>query len=983
MDHKNKQVPITDIDISYSIIGNTDNITVDSIMLEDSNDLHLDLLDPGEEKEIFLQILSNNSSKRGETTTVLINYTGKYTDNNGEIKEVTGYSTIDVTIPNKGLIVNPSSFAMGHTLDFETYANSDTGETIINVMSLYNEDTHSFTITNPNKEMVHLRSPDKYFDWETPLNRQIWGSAPESLVKSIIKDVVEVIFNPTSLIDNFGVSCTTFDNGLYTESNSAETDLSYGESTQLKVSSTSLYADLWPTIYDGAIYFGYNWENEENQNYKIPVTVADIGLMGRMIYLNSFYDGSGYNGSSSGYGGYQTINDIVDLPPTVQNEYKIDYGPKVSEFTEARVKLQISQELTLEREAFEASVQLTNKLDKDLTNISISVNIEDENGTNYNDKFFIQSPTLVNIDSINGGGIIESLDTSSMNWIIIPHTDSGGTAESGQKYCVQMHIEGTVDGQPFVADSEKAEITVKPQPKLDLTYYLPKEIVADQPFHLAVKVNNSGYGWGKDLKIASAQPEIIENNADLLLDFEISNSLKVDFGDIAPGEEKIKYWTLESSVPGQFSNFTASFTHSTELGGEQTSIIDGINTEIIDREIVVDGFAIPHVVDSDNDDKPDFILDLLSGNEYTLDNPDILSTDQNKTNFTQSVLISKPREQWICIEIPDIFNGTRPIERVYRSDGMILNPSNYWIENNKVIILDDPEDCYTILYDFEENIVVPTATIDSITLNVANESEILTFQGSGTDSDGSIVGYNWTSSIDGQLSTSANFSTSDLSVGTHFISFSVQDDDGAWSDAVSTTLIIEADSTIFMAESLGFSNTTGMEDGTVSIPLEICNVSNGPLQAITCDIQYNDSILLLESATTSSLTSGWITSTGTNNHSITLTTSDSNSAIPNSSSGDICNLQFRVVGQSDDSTTIYPYNINISSSSNLQGTALSKSGIFTVNSSGNYNVYDLNENCIIDISEISAAVDDFFNGQLSISEISELVDYFLSGEEYW
>ncbi|WP_462273654.1 S-layer protein domain-containing protein, partial [Methanohalophilus sp.] len=86
--------------------------------------------------------------------------------------------------------------------------------------------------------------------------------------------------------------------------------------------------------------------------------------------------------------------------------------------------------------------------------------------------------------------------------------------------------------------------------------------------------------------------------------------------------------------------------------------------------------------------------------------------------------------------------------------------------------------------------VVPTATIDSITPNPANESETVSFTGSGTDSDGSIVGYNWTSSIDGHLNASSSFSTSDFSLGTHTIYFSVQDDDGAWSEPVSTTLTI-------------------------------------------------------------------------------------------------------------------------------------------------------------------------------------------------
>ncbi|OJH48801.1 PGF-pre-PGF domain-containing protein [Methanohalophilus portucalensis] len=89
--------------------------------------------------------------------------------------------------------------------------------------------------------------------------------------------------------------------------------------------------------------------------------------------------------------------------------------------------------------------------------------------------------------------------------------------------------------------------------------------------------------------------------------------------------------------------------------------------------------------------------------------------------------------------------------------------------------------------------VMPTSKIDSITPNPATEGNLVSFTGSGTDSDGNIVGYNWTSSIDGHLHASSSFSISDLSPGTHTISFSVQDDDGAWSNPVSETLEIVDD----------------------------------------------------------------------------------------------------------------------------------------------------------------------------------------------
>ncbi|WP_167880841.1 PKD domain-containing protein [Methanococcoides sp. AM1] len=86
--------------------------------------------------------------------------------------------------------------------------------------------------------------------------------------------------------------------------------------------------------------------------------------------------------------------------------------------------------------------------------------------------------------------------------------------------------------------------------------------------------------------------------------------------------------------------------------------------------------------------------------------------------------------------------------------------------------------------------ISPVATLISITPNPAAEGEEVTFNGTGVDDDGAVVGYNWTSSIDGPLSTSANFSTSDLSIGTHTIYFKVQNDIGHWSYEVQDTLEI-------------------------------------------------------------------------------------------------------------------------------------------------------------------------------------------------
>ena len=62
------------------------------------------------------------------------------------------------------------------------------------------------------------------------------------------------------------------------------------------------------------------------------------------------------------------------------------------------------------------------------------------------------------------------------------------------------------------------------------------------------------------------------------------------------------------------------------------------------------------------------------------------------------------------------------------------------------------------------------------------EGEKVTFEGEGTDSDGDITAYEWTSDIDGVISNSQSFEKDDLSIGIHTISFKVQDDEGLWSD---------------------------------------------------------------------------------------------------------------------------------------------------------------------------------------------------------
>jgi hypothetical protein len=89
----------------------------------------------------------------------------------------------------------------------------------------------------------------------------------------------------------------------------------------------------------------------------------------------------------------------------------------------------------------------------------------------------------------------------------------------------------------------------------------------------------------------------------------------------------------------------------------------------------------------------------------------------------------------------------------------------------------------------------PVAEIVSITPGSVSYGNMVTLTGRGTDSDGTITAYNWRSSIDGNLSTSASFSTPALSEGLHTIYFKVKDNNGLWSTEVTMTVTVTTQDT--------------------------------------------------------------------------------------------------------------------------------------------------------------------------------------------
>jgi hypothetical protein len=377
----------------------------------------------------------------------------------------------------------------------------------------------------------------------------------------------------------------------------------------------------------------------------------------------------------------------------------------------ARVKIEIKQELTLERQAFDAEMRINNTTDTGvIEEVAVEVKVTDENGTpipissdanDLNAKFYLRVSNMENIATLDGTGTVDPRTTSIINWLIIPSPGAAGNSPLGKKYLIGATLRYQYGGETHLLDVSPDVITVKPLPLLTLDYFLTEYVWADdpltpeiepvEPFTLGVRVQNTGMATAKGLKIDSAQPKIIENNQGLLINFvltgsyvddsPVQNTLLIDFGDIAASTSKMGRWNMETTLAGKFVEFSARFSHADELGGMLTSILQATNAHFLVRDVRVD---LPG-----RDAVRDFLArdgDVLR--VYESDAPDTLVTDRSGV---ASLVIENGNYRlnfpatagFAYVRLPDPFVGSKAIGRVLRSDAKELSPDNVWLSKTR------------------------------------------------------------------------------------------------------------------------------------------------------------------------------------------------------------------------------------------------------------------------------------------------------------
>jgi parallel beta-helix repeat protein len=90
----------------------------------------------------------------------------------------------------------------------------------------------------------------------------------------------------------------------------------------------------------------------------------------------------------------------------------------------------------------------------------------------------------------------------------------------------------------------------------------------------------------------------------------------------------------------------------------------------------------------------------------------------------------------------------------------------------------------------------PFAFIQTVDPTTTTYGEQIYFYGHGTDTDGMIVEFYWSSSRDGKIAGTQAFYKSDLSVGSHTIYFKVKDNQGDWSEYSTASVTVNPDTSV-------------------------------------------------------------------------------------------------------------------------------------------------------------------------------------------
>ncbi|WP_168442257.1 CARDB domain-containing protein [Pontiella desulfatans] len=425
----------------------------------------------------------------------------------------------------------------------------------------------------------------------------------------------------------------------------------------------------------------------------------------------------------------------------------------------AKVRIKIDQQAVMTRSAFRATLELSNqKVETGLQHVAFDLNVHDSSGLSANDRFNIRVTDMQGLSAIDGSDALGLGADATVQWTLIPRDSAAPSVDT--VYLISGTIGYVQDGTPVSIPVQPVPVTVRPDAALHLKYFHQRDVVSDdphtdpveakEPFALAVVVENKGGGAARNLTINSAQPEIVDNEKGLLIDFEIigsqmggearSPSLMADFGNIDPAQRKTATWWMTASLHGFFSDYEATFEHLDGFGDPRISLIKEVR--------IYEMIRMANALGDQDDGQPDFftnedyelgeaqIGDTLHLSDGTVTNVAYLGEGASCSNvvagnlMVELALTNGAQTGWTYLRFPDPADGLFELAEVVRSDGLVIPVgTNVWttdrtfigqgkrpVYENYLHLLDyDSTGVYTLRYaEIAADVTPPSSSVEPL-----------------------------------------------------------------------------------------------------------------------------------------------------------------------------------------------------------------------------------------------------------------------------
>ena len=294
----------------------------------------------------------------------------------------------------------------------------------------------------------------------------------------------------------------------------------------------------------------------------------------------------------------------------------------------ATVTVQFTQKMTMTREAFNGTLQIFNGHETlPMEDILVDFRIKDPQGNDCTNLFQINPLSLDQITGISGDGSLAAQTNGTVSVQFIPTRNAAPTEPVVYSFGGSFSFIDPFTGEGLTYSLYPVEITVNPSPDLYVDYFMQRDILGDdalttdviersEPAELGVIIHNMGAGMVKNVILETAEPEIIDNEKGLAIDFAMYGAsfngsprqlglTSIPFGNIGSGQTAVGEWLFASSLLGHFVSYQANVIHNSSYGNADLSLVSHLDIHELIHPIYAYGSLDDGINDFLVNDNPD------------------------------------------------------------------------------------------------------------------------------------------------------------------------------------------------------------------------------------------------------------------------------------------------------------------------------------------------------------------------------------------